>query len=147
MLSFLFSCSHANEKQQEHQHENKQENLEMKEEKIETALVLNNGEKWPADDATRSTFSKMESELKTFAENTTEPKIKDYNALGENLQKELDILFKTCSMDGEAHEQLHTLVALIIGDVSSLRKSNETVAAEAYKKLPQHFKMFHEYFN
>ncbi|MGZ5244291.1 MAG: hypothetical protein ACXWW0_10360, partial [Bacteroidia bacterium] len=99
-------------------------------------LELNNGKKWDADEPTRVAFDKIQTQLASFTASTPNPVLADYNKLGNNMQAELDILFKTCKMKGKAHDQLHTLLETIIADVKALKGNDEKAAEKAYKALP-----------
>ncbi|AFI83962.1 hypothetical protein Q7A_1124 [Methylophaga nitratireducenticrescens] len=107
-------------------------------------LSLNNGDRWEMDDHTRKMASKMEE---TFlgADHST---LASLNAVGAQLEAQLDVLIEGCTMEGKAHEQLHIFLTDYIPTVHNLAKAEDHETAknsaikikgelEAYKK---HFK-------
>ncbi len=96
-----------------------------------SALTLNNGDRWEMDDHTRDLSSKMQ---KTFsgADHSTQASL---NALGVKLGAQLDDLIKGCTMDGEAHAQLHVFLTDYIPAVKNLTtaKDYDTARSSAIK--------------
>lgn len=69
----------------------------------ESGLVMNNGEKWEADEHTNKSVAKMHEMVEQFKMQ----KEKNYTELVANLKAETQNLVKGCTMDGAAHDQLH----------------------------------------
>lgn len=148
----FFSCNQAGNSahSQDHSHEHSADHDHKHAETASTessGLQLNNGNKWESDEATRKAFSNMQALITSFSAATPTPAMADYNKLGNDLQAELDVLFKTCSMKGEAHDQLHVLLETVIADVKTLKGDDEKAAMEAYQSLPEHLNLFNTYFS
>lgn len=75
--------------------------------KMDTGLVLNNGERWITDNSTRRGMGRIEQIVERFGRLKTSPDIQEYRMLGENIQKEVDSIISACSMKGKGHEILH----------------------------------------
>lgn len=126
--------------QQEHNHEHSANS----EEKAINGLSLNHGKRWEMDKHTRIMSVKMND---TFfnSDHSTQASL---NSLGIKLEKQLNELIAGCTMDGEAHNQLHLFLTDYIPTVQDLAKAKNLDMArrsaiklkgylEAYKK---HFK-------
>lgn len=107
-------------------------------------LKLNNGDRWEMDDHTRNMSSKMD-ETFTAADHSNQASL---NALGVQMESQLDELVKGCTMEGEAHAQLHVFLSQYMPDVQNLSKAEdyETARNLAIKikgdlaKYKKHFK-------
>ena len=77
-------------------------------------LVFNNGEKWIANSETHIGMKRIDSILKN---NTTS----DGKVLGEALSKETSNIIKSCDMKGEAHDQLHVVLAPILEEITDIK--------------------------
>ncbi|MCK5601073.1 hypothetical protein KAR91_04335 [Candidatus Pacearchaeota archaeon] len=111
---------------------------------ITNGLILNNGDKWMMDAHTRKISSEME---KTFydADHSTKTSL---NTMGAQLESQLGVLIKGCTMSGEAHNQLHVFLSDYTLAVKNLANAKDYETArnsaikikgelETYKK---HFK-------
>jgi hypothetical protein len=97
---------------------------------IPEGLVLNNGEKWIANEATHIGMKRIDSILKN---NTT----LDGQTLGDTLSKETSYIIKSCDMTGEAHDQLHLVLVPILEEITDLKDitdSNKTKEKVSYLK-------------
>ena len=109
-----------------------------------SGLSLNSGDRWEMDDHTRKMSSKMQE---TFfgADHSNQASL---NAMGVQLEAQLNDLINGCTMDGEAHAQLHVFLSDYIPNVKNLAMAEDYDTArssaiklkgnlETYKK---HFK-------
>jgi len=108
---------------------------------ITNGLSLDNGERWEMDDHTRKMSAKMKE---TFfsADHSSQASL---NALGTQLEAQLGELINGCTMNGEAHDQLHIFLTDYVQTVQNLAKAGDydtarnsaikiKVELEAYKK-------------
>ncbi len=84
-------------------------------------LALNEGKKWPVDDSTRASATKLAALVTDAGSIKT---VDDARALGTALDQELDTLVKGCKMTGPAHDQLHLFLVALFPQVEALK--NET---------------------
>lgn len=138
----LFSCNTAPtestieeseiEKYDEHEHNEEKE-----------VIVLNKGEKWEVDKDMMTHIQNMEKDFLAF----TETKQKDYKSLAKKLQTNLDLLTSNCTMEGQAHDELHKWLLPYIDLVDELSEvKNEKEGAGAVKKIQESFNTFNTYF-
>ena len=89
------------------------------------ALSLDNGERWKADDHTRSVVEEMKSELLDF-EGSAE---RDYTALSDSLTNQLNALIAGCTMKGPAHDALHQWLGPVTENVKVLSATEDASTA------------------
>jgi hypothetical protein len=86
---------------------------------VPKGLVLNNGEKWMANEETHIGMKRIDSILKN---NTSS----NGKVLGDALSKETSYIIKSCDMTGEAHDQLHVALVPILEEITDIKDVNET---------------------
>ncbi len=109
-----------------------------------SGLSLNNGDRWEMDDHTRRMSSKMKV---TFfdADHSDQASL---NALGVQLETQMNELIKGCTMSGEAHDQLHLFLADHVPTIQNLAKADDYDTARKlaiklkgnYETYTKHFK-------
>ena len=108
-------------------------------------LTLNKGEKWPADKNTKLHIANLMKILIDFEAKSDIIKLKNYGSLQKQLTSEIEATFESCTMDGQAHEQLHSLLAQLIASIKKLSVQKE--AAHAFQNLKNEIQLFDNYFN
>ena len=126
---FLFSCNdktktELTEGAETHQHSNYDD------------LQLNDGKKWKVDDNMMLLISKMEKEVASTPN-------ENYQLLIDNLAHNIDLLTSNCTMEGQAHDELHKWLLPFIEDVKAF--SNEKSTAN-FAKIQKSFITFNQYF-
>lgn len=129
-----YSCQHHHADHAHHQDYYQTEVRSAEENSAE--VKLNNGKKWKASASTTNSILLMKAKVKAF----------DYSGGSiENLQASLDAefenLLKTCTMTGEAHEQLHAYLVPLKRQIDSLENPSDSVAA-----LKHYLDQYKEYF-
>lgn len=106
-------------------------------------LVLNDGEKWKVNEEMMPHVRKMESDLKAFSAE----KQKDYKAIAEKLQANINLLITSCTMDGKSHDELHKWLHPLIGYVKELQETDDESEAKKYMdKINHSMIVFNKYF-
>ena len=100
------------------------------------ALQLNEGKKWKVDDNMMLLIRKMEKEVAAT-------KSENYQVLIDNLAHNIDLLTSNCTMEGQAHDELHKWLLPFIEDVKSF--SNDKTS-ENFSKIQNSFTTFNQYF-
>jgi hypothetical protein len=150
----LFGCSHSHSSHNEHstsashQAGNKSDSIiqETDHHHHEDAdsIVLNHNEKWKVESAMLAHIRHMEQDINAFE--ATGPK--DYNVLATKLKTNIDLLTSSCTMTGQAHDELHKWLLPYIDTVESLANSkSEKEAAEVLETIKHSFQTFNKYFN
>ncbi|HEX8041244.1 MAG TPA: hypothetical protein VF490_18980 [Chryseosolibacter sp.] len=107
------------------------------------AIELNNGEKWEADENTRSVVATMESQVSGFeAGAQTTPK-----ALSDSLTRQMNLLVSGCTMKGKGHDELHKWIMPLtdqIKHLSAAKTPDET--SQIVGELKESFETFHRSF-
>lgn len=82
--------------------------------------VEKGGAKWPADASTNGGIEKMQAMVKAFDPGA------GVEALKEPLGKEFDLILERCTMQGEAHNQLHHYLVPLKARIDGLENGNGT---------------------
>lgn len=108
-----------------------------------SALALNQGQRWEMDEHTRGMLVKME-EAFFAADHASRSEL---NATGAILKEQMDELIAGCTMHGAAHEQLHLFLSGYIPTVDRLAGADDYAGArEAAIELKDHFSTYKQYF-
>lgn len=106
-------------------------------------IVLNKGEKWSVDTDMMLHIQNMEKDFLAF----TQAKQQNYKLLSKKLQTNLDLLTSNCTMEGQAHDELHKWLLPYIDLVNELSEvENEKEGTETVKKIQDSFNIFNTYF-
>jgi hypothetical protein len=115
-----------------------------KEKKTKKVLHLNNGEKWEANIETSAGIERM---LTIINKEVEEGRLSYYAAMGESLNLEMKTIFDECTMDGEAHEQLHLYLLPMVKLFRSLEDiETEDEALILQKDILKHLNKYSDYF-
>lgn len=110
------------------------------------SIELNNGAKWKVVPEMMAHIRNMESDINRFVE-AKHTELKDFTLLGASLQKNIDLLTSTCTMEGKAHDELHKWLLPYIDMVDKLNKSkNNDVALHTFEEIKASYKLFNIYF-
>ncbi len=114
-----------------------QQNLES------TNIQLDNGKRWIANPETKIGIENMISIMSSFEEKDN---VDAFGPLTISLKSEFSMIFKKCTMTGEAHNQLHNFLLPIKGLLETLPSNNLHLSQERYNKLNNDLKEFKKYF-
>ncbi len=109
----------------------------------DTNLSLDNGQRWKANIETTQGVANMTQLMDAFVESDD---TKLYNSLSDSLKSEFKMIFKQCTMEGEAHNHLHSFLfpmkemftMLESDDIATCQKGASTFKAH----LPQYLEFF-----
>lgn len=139
---FLFSCGNTpNEKSSEQTepatHEEHEHNAEIQ------IIELNKGEKWKVDANMITHIRNMENDVISFSK----AQQKDYKSLAEKLQSNIELLTSNCTMEGQAHDELHKWLLPYIDMVNELSEAkDDTEASKQFDNIQISFTTFNQYF-
>lgn len=107
------------------------------------SIELNNGDKWEVVPEMMQHIRNMESDVN----NSNSSEDINYKLLAGKLQKNLDLLTTSCTMEGKAHDELHKWLVPYIDLVDKLNKSkNKEDAQHTFNDIISSFKLFNIYF-
>ena len=144
VTGFLSACNAPADKEQakdettstaKHDHNEKSEEL-----------VLNNGNKWKADSTTTHNVVGLKTTADMFRVQPF-PSIDNYQLLGNDLSKDLDVLLQQCKMKGEDHDALHNWLEPILKQSKDLKTITDTAKArEIFRSLDARIDSYRNYF-
>lgn len=97
-------------------------------EETTTTLTLNNGAKWQADSSTNQHVADLRTIANLF-KNKTNPSVKEYHILSNNLGNSLNKMIQDCKMTGPEHEALHHWLEPVLNESNLLKNSADTTTA------------------
>jgi hypothetical protein len=109
-------------------------------------VQLDQGKKWKADQQTNEGVAKLQSLVTVFKTETSRPGIEDYKRLNSQLQTELDLVFKKCTMTGNAHQQLHNFLVSIIKDLNTLKEDDLKASEHAFHTMEKNLFSYTNFF-
>lgn len=143
-IFFLLGCQEK-EKKQEEAVDLTEDVIEITEEHAdpEGPLELNQGQKWLVND-----------EMKPYVEsgrnlvgNYLESGDSDYQDLAKKLTEQNNLLIKSCTMEGTAHDELHKWLHPHLELVASLKESTSPEEAEILvNQLNESYEVYEDYF-
>jgi predicted small lipoprotein YifL len=147
-LSFLFavtSCNNDKSVDAGHNHEQHEQDAHAGHDHgdVDDELVLNDGKKWEMNPEMLTIVRSMEKDVTTF----TSEKLAEMQALGGKLDGQVNELTSSCTMDGQAHDELHKWLLPFIHDIKHLKESvTDDEAKESIRDLKASFAEFNQYF-
>lgn len=106
-------------------------------------IVLDNGNPWTANAETTQGINQMIILMDAFE---AKDDSKAYTSLEEGLSNEFDLIFKNCTMQGEAHVQLHNYL-FPMKDMFATLKSKELDKQKAgFETLKAYLLTYPDYF-
>jgi hypothetical protein len=119
---------------------------EVKEEMEETEIEmpsapevqLNAGERWEANQATVDGIKNLSTMVEQF-----DSSVQSYDTLQSNLRDEFGLIFKNCTMKGEAHEQLHNYLLPLMELFGELTLEDRE---KSLAEIKEHLARFDTYF-
>ncbi|HHH50681.1 MAG TPA: hypothetical protein ENK52_06860 [Saprospiraceae bacterium] len=97
-------------------------------------LELNKGEKWVANAATTKAINNMLTIVSKPNLSTDE--------FQEQMNNEFNLIFKNCTMKGEAHRQLHNFLLALKSKINQLDKNSTADKKELTNYLQSYFDYF-----
>ena len=112
-------------------------------------LTLNDGKKWPTDEALRVNMEAIHGHIKERLHKIHKNQMtsEDFKDMGSKIKKNVDLIFKNCKLEPAADEQLHIILSSVLSANSSLlgkasseekKKSVEAILGR-YKDYVGHF--------
>ena len=108
------------------------------------AIKLNNTEKWVVNEEMKPHLMKGEQTVNSFIDS----KSTDYQKLAEDVKEQNNHLIKSCTMDGESHDELHKWLHPHLEITKKLAaETNPEKSKELVAELKTSYQVYHEYFN
>lgn len=141
MTVTLFSCSNTVDDKAS---EGKEQTIPIEHERgIDEVIVLNNGEKWKVDENMMVHILNMENDIAAFITAGD----KNYSMLASQLESNIELLTSNCTMEGQAHDELHKWLIPYIETVEAFSESTKNnTGAEQLENIEKSFVTFNQYF-
>lgn len=109
----------------------------------QAGLTLNNGAKWKVNPDMMVHVRTAEKAIESF-ETTGD---KDFQGLSETLDENINKLTSSCTMQGQAHDELHKWLLPYIALVDDLSdQETEQEGQKSFQKIQGSFQEFNQYF-
>jgi hypothetical protein len=140
--SLMVSCENATDSTSKEQTETALHETHSHDDNTET-INLNNGDKWVVNEEMKPHIH----EAKDILHQYTASKSEDYKTLAAKLKERNDSIIKSCTMEGESHDELHKWLHPHIELVASLSKAESTEEAnEIIADIHTSFSTYDQYF-
>lgn len=106
---------------------------------LQTELVLNNGAKWKANAETNKGIEKMQKLVADYLISANNNNV----ALSESLNSMFAEIIEGCTMEGQAHEQLHHYIMPLKTKIDMLKEKG---GQEEVSSLQYYLASYHQYF-
>lgn len=138
-----FACQDKSEKENDKSgHHEMHDSADHHHEKS-SEVVLNNGEKWKANPETTAGIQNMIALTDSLPANPTQD---DTWALSGKLDAEYNTIIEKCTMEGEAHNQLHNYLLPMKDMIEEIGSGDISVGKEGVSKLKAHLGEYAKYF-
>lgn len=108
------------------------------------ALTLDNGEKWPTDEHTQQTASRMVARIASTENIHSRQEALD---LAASLDEDLETLIAGCTMTGKAHDQLHVFLLALFPKVAALKEQTKLEELEhTHREIGSLFAAYQKHF-
>lgn len=138
----LISCGNTAKEITKDQH-SKEAQISQSDEKENSTIKLNQNEKWLINEEMKPFITDSESILTDYITQGTD----DYKALATQLKENNSKLIKSCTMQGESHDELHKWLHPHMDLIAALEKAaNIETAQQTVNQLKESFITFNTYF-
>ncbi len=149
IATYAISCGndtthdHDNsENDHDHDHEKVEPNHEEHSES-EFTLDLNDGNLWLANFETTDGIGKMVGLMDSFSDKES---VEAYSNLSKDLNASLNTILKECTMEGEAHDNLHTYLFPMFGMIAGIGSTDLKTCEVNYSELKTQLSEYNNYF-
>ena len=109
-------------------------------------LVLNNGARWKADQATIANVSRLKNIVNNAARKTT-PSLKNHQATAKALQAGIARMMKECELKGPDHLALHHWLEPLMAKINQLKAATGITEVErSFNEIKAQLNLFDRYF-
>jgi hypothetical protein len=108
-----------------------------------SAIELNNGEEWQVNPEMMVHVQQMKTDVETFSSTNDTA----YSALAKKLKANIQLLTSSCTMEGQAHDELHKWLLPFIGLVNDFTAEKDaTILSEKFQEIKKSMEEFDLYF-
>jgi hypothetical protein len=109
----------------------------------ESDVVLDNGNRWIANPETTEGINNMIQLMGSFSDTEN---VGSYKILTDSLESEFKMVFKKCTMKGEAHNQLHNFLLPMKATFPKLASSDLNECKTSFDYLNKRLATYQEFF-
>lgn len=147
IATYAISCGNNTEINNDHEgHDHEAEKAEPKhEEHVDSdfTLDLNDGNPWSANIETTVGIGNMVVLMDSFSDTES---VEAYSILSNHLTETLNTILKECTMEGEAHNHLHTYLFPMFDMIEGIGSSELVTCKVNYNELKQQLAEYPNYF-
>ena len=151
IATYAISCGSNNtndhdNSENDHDHDHDSEKVEPKHEEhaeSEYTLDLNNGNLWSANIETTEGIGKMIGLVDSFSDTES---VEAYSKLSKDLNTTLNTILKECTMEGEAHDNLHTYLFPMFEMIAGIGSTDLETCKINYNEMKQQLSEYANYF-
>ncbi len=144
ILLFFVSCgSEKSDDASKKDKESKENHEDHDHGSSDESLHLNDGKRWKVNPETTEGVEKMTTRIGSFDLNAP---TEEYQILFDSLDSDFRYIFKMCSAEGEAHDQLHVLLFPLRGMFNKLKSPEEDVRKKAFENIKNQLVKYPDYF-
>ena len=150
IATYAISCGNTSENDHDHDghdhNDHEDHEAEPKQEEhvdSDSTLDLNNGNLWSANVETTEGIAKMIGLMDSFSDIES---VEAYSILSGHLNATLNTILKECTMEGEAHENLHTYLFPMFKMISGIGSTNLETCKANFGKLKDQLAAYPNYF-
>ncbi|MCO5231707.1 MAG: hypothetical protein M9958_11205 [Chitinophagales bacterium] len=142
MSFFLWGCQQQCDHSSTHQHS--EEHTEHHHHQESTnGIVLQNGAKWQVNNEMKPFVLKGEKAVNLYVQENG----KNFNSLAIEVGELNNQLIKSCTMDGQSHDELHKWLEPHLELVKNLEEEKDSIkASEIVLQLQNSYQQYHQYF-
>ena len=142
-LSLIISFTSCNNEKSKEDGNTEKNKVEANHHEGESKVNLNNGEAWEANQETTDGINNM---IQLMDDYTETENVEAYKSLSDTLDSEFNLIFKKCTMKGEAHNQLHNYLFPMKAKFKSLASEDLNESKAAFGELKEHLAEYKNYF-
>jgi hypothetical protein len=121
------------------------------ESKLLDDVKLDNGVAWNANIETTNGMHSMQEVILAFRKQNIDSlskteKIEVYNTVNLELKKEFNLIIKSCSMKGEAHNQLHNYILPMLKMFEGIGSNDILIIENNFQALDYRLEFYQVYF-
>ena len=136
ILTVAIAACNSQVKTDKHGNENSNER-----DNTATAVQLNNGSKWKADEATKRNVAA----LVQVVSDSSYADITKRREMSAKVQSKVDTLINQCRMKGAEHDALHVWLEKVLMDMKALKEGHDEYR-EVYTALKKDIESFYNFF-
>lgn len=141
LMSGLIGCAENKAENDDHSH-GQDSTTQSHSETLPQKLVLNEGQKWKLDEATRNNIDSIKKTVQTVAASGE----KNYTKAAADLENDANRLVSQCRMSGKNHDMLHLWLEDFLSALRQLKTSPKEEQPVIFQQIESKVNEFGDFF-